>query len=336
MTQQQFQVLAQKYLEGRTSEAEEEQLMEWMATQPTEDIPGMTDHQKQAIERSIWQRMDRQIRPFRHRLPTVQLGWISGIAACLLLGLFGLFMFMKDDTSKPGSEVADSNVPTGIEIKNTTQAEQAVRLKDGTIVWLKAGSSVVYDKNFNQTRRTVYLSGEAFFQVKRDTHRPFIVHAGALVTEVLGTSFRIKPKLVSKEIEVSVATGRVSVYTQSVSHKKEHNGVILTPNQRATFNPSSLAIIPSLVENPQPIPTQSALSQTSLVFQGASLQTVLTRLEEVYGIQFVVVNPDATNCLITADLTDLSLFAQLDLVCKSIEATYERRGTEVFITGEGC
>ena len=336
MTQQQFQLLAQKYLEGRTTEAEEAQLMEWMAAQPKEDIPGMNKSQKQAIERSIWRRMDRQIRPFRHHLTTVRLGWVSGIAACLLLGLWGLLMFMKDDTSRPGSEVADNHIPTGIEIKNTTHAEQAIRLKDGTIVWLKPSSSLLYDKSFNQTRRTVYLNGEAFFQVKRDTHRPFIVHAGALVTEVLGTSFRIKPKLVSKEIEVSVATGRVSVYTQSVSHKKEHNGVILTPNQRATFNANSLAIIPSLVENPQPIPAQPEQNQVSLVFQAASLQTVLNTLERVYGIQFIVVNPDSNNCLITADLTGLPLFAQLDLVCKSIEATYERRGTEVFINGEGC
>jgi hypothetical protein len=55
-----------------------------------------------------------------------------------------------------------------------------------------------------------------------------------------------------------------------------------------------------------------------------------------YGVEIISTNPKSNDCLITADLNGLALFTQLDLICKSIGATYEKRGTVIFIKGDGC
>ncbi|GAB2605736.1 FecR family protein [Spirosoma areae] len=335
MTQQEFNMLSKKYVDCQATEEEEALLLTWLAAQPSRTETGLSEPQKQTLQRQLWRRIHHQIQPRILGMPTRQLAWLTGVAACVVLGYFGLKQVVLPHTSSPSVVNNRIKTPSGIDIHNTTLTEQSVKLKDGTLVWLKPNSSILYDKSFNLTKRTVYLKGEAFFKVHRDTNRPFIVHAGTLVTEVLGTSFRIKPRLTTGEIEVAVTTGRVSVYAQQPRLRAERNGVILTPNQRATFNLASQTIVPAIVEKPVPL-FSAEVAKPDLMFQSASLQTVLNTLTQRYGIDFIVVNPKARTCQITADLTGLPLFTQLDLICKSIEATYEQRGTVVFITGDGC
>lgn len=334
MSQQEFNELSKRYLEGKTSEEEEKYLLEWWNKQPQFQLADFDEVQRNKIEKRVWKNITKQIR-FIFPINIQQLSWISGIAASLLM------VFFLANKNEPVNKIigqfssAKIKEKEGIEIKNTTSAEQEVKLEDGTVVLLKQKSTIVYDKTFNQDKREVFLTGEAFFKVKRDVTRPFIVHTGTLVTEVLGTSFRIKPNPVSNLIEVAVTTGRVSVYLEKTNIRNERTGIILTPNQRVIFNENSQNITPSLVENPVPIVAIEGI-KSSMNFQVTPLNTVLNTLSTRYGIEFVITNPNSKNCQITADLNGLSMFTQLELICKSIDATYEKRGTVVFINGEGC
>jgi transmembrane sensor len=94
-------------------------------------------------------------------------------------------------------------------------------------------------------------------------------------------------------------------------------------------------IKPSLVEKPKPI-GKAEQSKISLIFQSRPLQEVLNVLSKLYGIDFVVSNEKLNQCWITADLNDLDMYIQLELICKSIDAQYEKRGTVIFVNGEGC
>lgn len=334
MTQQEFNNLSKRYLEGKTTAEENQNLLEWHKNQAGYEIKKLDEPQKKKLEKDIWRGIQQQL-PTRKRKLTPWVIWLSAAAATFL----SLYWFFAEAFSPfhptQAPIAAQQTEQVGIEMSNTTSAEQKVTLEDGTTVLLKQHSSILYDKDFNKTRREVYLTGEAFFEVKRDENKPFIVHAGALVTEVLGTSFRIKPIPQSNAIEVVVKTGKVSVYTENPNRNNDHNGVILTPNQRVLFDESSQNIIPSIVENPVPLERlETAIPH--LIFESTPLQTVLDRLSSVYGIEFVITNPKTSECQITADLNGLSMFTQLELICKSIDATYEKRGTVVFINGDGC
>jgi ferric-dicitrate binding protein FerR (iron transport regulator) len=332
MTQQEFNDLSKRYLEGKTTDEEENQLMEWFNAQPKQPNTNLSPTQKNGLEKRMWQHIHSQIKPESGRI-FVRLAWLSGIAACLVLGFMWFSNIQSSEKEKTALLPAREQV--GIEVKNTTQLEQKVKLEDGTVVLLKQNSSIVYDKTFNQAKREVYLKGEAFFHVKRNVTKPFVVHTGELTTEVLGTSFRIKHHENANTIEVAVSTGKVSVYAEKSNRNSERNGVILTPNQRVVFDVVSKNMIPGIVDTPVPIVVNEEVSP-QLIFKEASLEQVLDALSKLYGIEFVIANPNAKDCRITADLNGLSMFTQLELICKSIDATYEKRGTVVFIYGEGC
>ncbi|AEI51227.1 FecR family protein [Runella slithyformis] len=332
MTQQEFNDLSKRYLEGKTTEKEDNQLMDWFNTQPKQLPLPPFQSQKKEIEKRIWQNIQARIRPASNGL-TIKMAWLVGIAACFVCGFSWLSTHKLPQDNN--TTVLKNPEQVGIEMKNTTMIEQKVRLEDGTEIMLKQNSSIIYDKNYNKTKREVHLIGEAFFIVKRNVTKPFVVHTGDLTTEVLGTSFRIKHHQKANTIEVAVTTGKVSVYAEKSTRKSERNGVILTPNQRVVFDVVSKNMVPGIVEIPIPIAINEE-SPPQLIFKEASLEHVLEELSKLYGIEFMIANPNAKDCHITADLNGLSLFTQLELICKSIDATYEKRGTVVFIYGEGC
>jgi transmembrane sensor len=331
MTQQEFNQLLKRYLEGQTTQEEDQLLTDWYESPANQVDLRLPEPQKEIIEKRLWQTIRKQVRPRRDYV--VRLAWLSGVAASVLLGL--VWLISQPDNAS-GSLVASLiNPQTGIEVKNTNPTEQEITLPDGTKVLLAQNSSLVYEKTFNQIRREVYLKGEAFFNVKRNVSKPFVVHTGGLDTEVLGTSFRIRQNEQGKTTEVSVRTGKVSVYTRAGKQQHEHNGVIITPNQRVMYNANTHHITSGIVEEPVIILPQSGM-ETAMVFRETSFEKVLDELTRLYGIEFVISNPRVKDCHITADLNGLSMFTKLELVCKSVDATYEKRGTVVFINGDGC
>ncbi len=69
--------------------------------------------------------------------------------------------------------------------------EYSIVLADGTRVWLNAGTEFRYPVSFTENRREVYLSGEAYFEVRQDKNKPFVVWTGEVQIEVLGTAFNV-------------------------------------------------------------------------------------------------------------------------------------------------
>lgn len=84
-------------------------------------------------------------------------------------------------------------------------------LPDGSRVWLNKGAVLRYPESIHDGDRSLELEGEAFFEVQRDTLRPFTVRTHELVTRVLGTSFNINASLETRDVKVSVRSGKVQV-----------------------------------------------------------------------------------------------------------------------------
>lgn len=82
-------------------------------------------------------------------------------------------------------------------------------LCDGTEVWLNANSKLVYPTAFVEKERTVFLEGEAYFKVTKDT-KPFIVKTDYLQTKVLGTEFNVK-SYTAEDSHVTLISGKVQV-----------------------------------------------------------------------------------------------------------------------------
>ena len=329
MTKQEFNLLSNKYLQGLCSGEEELLLLEWSKKLDNENQLTISSSEKEEIRTRIWKNVHATISVKKHSIVAkIAASFLIGIAACFFI------VFFVDIKSLIVSPNKSTNLD-GMEMKNMSLIDQKILLKDGSLVILKPQSSINYGKDFNIKKREVFLIGQAFFKVKRNVTKPFVVHSGDLNAEVLGTSFWVKSNARNNQIEVSVTSGKVSVYSNKVSDNNNLNGVILTRNQKVVFDIVSKTINPTIVDNPLPILTPD-FSKVQLVFQATPLQSVLSTMSKHYGVEIILTNPKSNDCQITADLNGLPMFTQLDLICKSIAATYEKRGTVIFITGEGC
>ena len=106
-------------------------------------------------------------------------------------------------------------------------------LPDSTHVWLNQDSKIAYGDDFNADERRVSLSGEAYFEVKRDEERPFIIQTGKAETRVLGTSFNVRAYEDEESIEVAVTSGKVKFTSFS---GEESRSEFLRRNERAVYD----------------------------------------------------------------------------------------------------
>jgi hypothetical protein len=168
------------------------------------------------------------------------------------------------------------------------------------------------------------------------------VYYNNLVTHVLGTSFNIKPDSRNKQVEVLVVTGKVQVYenrNEGTGKTPKTNGVILTPNQKVIYKEEERQFTATLVNDPIPLPQDPQKPTpvaTTFNFEEAPLLQVFQLLEKMYGIEIVVENDRLYNCLFTGNITPHGLFTKLDIVCGSINASYQVVGTRILVRGKGC
>jgi len=171
---------------------------------------------------------------------------------------------------------SDSSVVAGLfnELEVPVGGECFVRLDDGTKVWLNAGSRLKYPVAFSGKERRVMFSGEAFFEVKRDT-LPFIVSMEMGDVTVLGTSFGI-----------SAYSGEAN-YTTLVSGKvrfrsKRNEKVILSPGEQAVLHSSG-----ELEKREVDVEEYVGWKDGLFVFKDKTLSEIMKILERWYGVDVI-------------------------------------------------
>jgi hypothetical protein len=258
--------------------------------------------------------------------------WVQlTLAACLLLVVsFSIYIYIPEFFRR--NIISDNR---GMETQNNANTNQTLTLPDGSKVVLEKNSSIIVSEDFGKVNRTVLLKGKAFFTVVRNEKKPFLVRMGNLVTEVLGTSFKVGSDNQNKSIEVAVISGKVSVYATSKNGiSKKLNGVVLTPNLKAIYNTENQTIQESIVETPQLLLPN--LNKSDFIFNEIQFGDLRDRLKLFYGVEIIFVNREIEKCLFTGDLGGLDLYKQLDVACTSISAKYEVRGSTIFVNGKSC
>ncbi|ANH83567.1 hypothetical protein A8C56_23645 [Niabella ginsenosidivorans] len=110
-------------------------------------------------------------------------------------------------------------------------SKSSMKLPDGSVVWLNAGSEISYGKDFGKTSRDVKLSGEAYFDVTHDSDHPFIVHTNNFDIKVLGTAFNVKAYSSDQESETTLVRGSIELNLNNGDARK----ILLKPNEKLIF-----------------------------------------------------------------------------------------------------
>jgi len=214
-------------------------------------------------------RMWKRIQKATFRQPVKWTRWAVAACAALLLSVVAYEVLFTENLF-PEKTIITQTFPNDVRL---------LRLPDGTRVWINENSKLEYPEVFSGKQRKVTLTGEAFFEVKRDTSKPFIIHSGRIETTVLGTSFNIMAYN-GKAPVVAVRTGKVKVANSTTT-------VFLERGYAAVFMPTSERLKKQKITQLEP-----EWKKTLLDVDGLTLEQVFQLLEPVKGLTITYARED--------------------------------------------
>lgn len=254
MNTEEFKIIAKKYSENQCNDQERyivEAFFNKMQKSESADVVLLSNKKVEKISHTIY------AQTIKSTKKTVRLR-IMQVAAIAVLFLGISFLIKQFLTPK---EI--------IQITNSEEKKEII-LQDGSIVVLNRNSTVSYPEQFGNTR-SIKLTGEAYFKVKRNPKKPFIVTMQDMTLKVLGTSFNIN-SYATGSTKVSVLTGIVNLRSNS------GKSVILTKNQQADFINSAFHVTKE--ESIEKI----AWTKNNIVLEQTTLGETAKILENSYNV----------------------------------------------------
>lgn len=198
-------------------------------------------------------------------------------------------------------------------------------LQDGSVVALNRRATL--STLLTNRQRTVRLRGEAFFEVKPDAQRPFVVEVAELEIKVVGTAFNVDQQTDSNVVKVSVKEGKVRL-------QYADQAILLLAGQQAIFNrrEDRIEALSATIN-----PNTGAFRDRMLTFDNVPLSDVFATLEEVYGVSFTLKNPRLMNCRLFVKYRNEPLERILQLLQATYSLTITPSGDNHYILdGPGC
>jgi len=317
-----------RYLSNEATSEEQEELIDWVARDGEHQRifnEWLTAWNKEVPMESTFE-LSRGLENLNKRIDalenapdkTIRLFSLRNIAAVITVFLVAgvsAYFLKKYSASKDSQQITEQVTTSGQKL--------TVTLSDGSVVKLNSNTILRYPKSFEADSREVYLTGEAFFDVKKDSLRPFRIHTGELTTQVLGTSFNVKH--LQDVVTVCVATGKVSV----------SNGIFaeqLLPSEKADYSRTTKKIIKAVTN----LDNELAWKENIIVFDDTSLNDAALTLEAWYGVKVIFDNDALKHCVITGKFDAMALEKVLHAISFSTGMQFSVTDNVVRLSGSGC
>lgn len=321
MNKSNFDRLLKRYLTGQVSEQEKVKIEAWLDMMKTENVSDLELSKED--EEKLFQKIvsnNNNLEEIRtivpHRNKVTIFGWTLRIAATLLVVVLVSYIGWQVGKQNSGSMEIASSEPV-----------KKVMLTDGSLVWLKGNSKLVYFKKEDENIRYAELKGEALFEVAKDPGTPFVINCGSATLKVVGTSFSVKTN--GDSLELLVLTGKVNL-----SLHTGKKGIDVLPNEKVMYS------INSEIEKFSPDANEASVATASteynMQFSNISLGQVVKQLQRKFDVVINIENKKAATCSITADLTDQSLENSLVMITEVLDVEYHRSGNSITVSGQGC
>lgn len=200
-----------------------------------------------------------------------------------------------------------------------------VELPDGSVVWLNSGSKITYPSNFNQQTRELELNGEAYFDVRKNTGKRFLVHTRLVDVEVTGTKFNLNAYGDEPLTETALLEGHVNLYLKDNANQK----LELEPGKMIAYSAATQRA------STQELNAEAAIGwkDNRLIFIDDDFYKLAKKIERWYNME-VVYNADAfhSNKLTVKLLEGEQLSKLLQIIESAIGADCRVEGSKIYIT----
>jgi ferric-dicitrate binding protein FerR (iron transport regulator) len=231
--------------------------------------------------------------------------WSARIAAILILPLLifsGIYFYR--------SSVKGNNAWVEIKVPAWTRAQFS--LPDGTTGWLNSSSSLRYKGDYIKDRK-ITLNGEAFFDVQKDTKRPFVVITSEVRVTALGTRFNIASYENEKDVEVVLEEGKLIF-----SNKEMNKSYTMNPNDLVVYN-KSLKDFTNEAVQPQ---KYLSWKEGKLIFRNDPLDVIARRIERWYNVDVELQGYNLEDLRLRATFIDENLEEVLYFLKRSLSINY--------------
>ena len=205
-------------------------------------------------------------------------------------------------------------VPRGGEFK--------VRLQDGTLVYMNSETELKYPVRFVGKERRVYLSGEAYFEVQRDTTKPFIVVMNGNEVRVLGTEFNVRSYEDEKCQFTTLVAGKVLLTTH------DHRCIELLPNEQGIVDPQG-----DIRKEQVDVALYTAWKDGNFVFRKQSLEHIMEIVERWYDLKVTFEDEWCKQVSFSGNVERYDDFSKL---AEMLEATgsvkFRIKNNEIYVT----
>ena len=199
--------------------------------------------------------------------------WICRVAAAVLILLLPLAGYWG------GMKKVEDNF-SDIMVEAPMGARTKLYLPDGTLVWLNAGSRIVYSQGFGVSDRSLEMEGEGYFEVAKNEELPFEIKTKELNLCVLGTKFNFRNYADDEEAVVNLIEGRVRLRNELVV-----SGVLyMQPNERAVLTKHTGALVKSEVN----VSNSTLWTRDELYFDEVLLKDIAKQLSRSFDVEIEV------------------------------------------------
>ena len=241
---------------------------------------------------------------------------IRNIAAALLVPVLiaGAILVSRKN---PSPSLCELSVPAG--------QNDSLTLPDGSRIWLNAGSSLVYPESFSGGVRQVFLSGEGYFSVAKDVKHPFILKAGNMSVEVLGTEFNVSSYRDMQSSSVALIEG-------SVRMRVEHDGMIseslMKPGEKICYDKATGRLTRDNVY----AEASCAWRKGGFCFSNQPLSDIVAQFERVFSVRIEVVSEEMLKtCFSMAFVNGESLDSMLKAIADIGKMQFVRKNDTYII-----
>lgn len=196
----------------------------------------------------------------------------------------------------------------------------SLRLSDGTKVWINSESSLRYPVRFGKGRREVEVRGNVYFEVTRDTSRPFVVWGRELVTEVLGTSFEVNLYGDGDETSATLVEGKVRVLVGK-------HAVVMKPDEQIVFNTKSGDVEIIKVDAANMVRWKDGV----LVIDNERFDNVVWKLERWYGVTIINETEKSFSQLFSGEFDREDVRAAIETICVNLGIRYRMNKDSIIL-----
>jgi len=242
------------------------------------------------------------------------------VAASLLIPIIGLAIwFAVSQFAQTEQQYTETFAPRG-------QKSQIV-LADGTKVWLNSATKIKYPGSFCKNQRDVYLDGEAFFEVTKNEHYPFVVHTSGVDVKVLGTKFNVKAYADENQIETSLFEGKINLMLDSGNNRTVEQEVL--PGQSFTYLKADRRLVASSFAKDE----IDGWKKNQLIFKNDTFSDLVRKLERWYDVEVVYDEKQFKDRRLTVELYEGERLERLmEIVGLALSVNYQYEKGKIILT----